>query len=182
MCTKMIHISNLFGKMLKPEKIPDIVSHLEKNRIWVLFLPCWSILSEKHLQYAILLALRDFKLHENRAKKINIQLLLRFFGENQISKVLKKARIEKNEPVCLIIFSEKNVDVKEKLDTVVSLLKKTNLMADLTDKFICKPDINRIMKLYGITSDELHAVSRNKNEIGNLSKLIFERMALAFLK
>jgi len=177
-----VYLGYLCGKVKDKKKLIDSISTLEKKDIFILVIPCWSIIDYSHINHAILLALRDFKTQEIKARKISLQILLRFLGENQIAKALSKIEISDNDPICILVITTLK-DMKI-LDHVKNILLEANAVYNLTKDFICQPDLDKIKALYSIKKEEINAVSRSDDErIEHLyKKIILERIALTFLK
>lgn len=162
--------------------VREMIDELEEKRIWISIIPCKIVLSRQQIESAIKLAIRDFLQNENRAKKINIQFILRFLGERQISSALEKIASLKDPNVCIVVFYPKTFSEKETVSILTRQLLE-NDTTNLTKSLRCKPDLSVIKNIYKVTKNEIRSVLRDKEDIKEgLIKIILERIALSFLR
>lgn len=118
-----------------------------------------------------------------KARKINIQFLLRFFGEKQIWEAFYKLDKINDNKSCLVIF----YDAAITKDSIIEVLERhfvsQGYVINLTSSYNCEPDITTVMNVYNISRNEVEAVSRNDISIQEkLIRILLERIALSFLK
>jgi len=158
-------------------RIEDLINkslELEKKNVFVQHYPCRLVLSEDMLPITARIAIMDFKLGYNKAKKISIQFLLRISGINQIQKAFNTVFKKEIDAFYIIVFTEDpNVSLNEIMEEYSNICFSSNN---------CVGDINEIKKLYNILEDEIKASQRpHETEMELLKKIILERVSTKFL-
>ncbi|MHA1590824.1 MAG: KEOPS complex subunit Cgi121 [Candidatus Njordarchaeales archaeon] len=172
----------LFCIVRKRSKMEEIINYLESRNIFLALLPCWLIIDLKIILHAVNIVLKDFKMGENRAKKPNLELLLRLAGTDQIREAIKFFEIKESEKYVIVVFASK--DASWNLDDVRTYLKRFSDAIEV-DKYInqCKPCIKRIIEQYRVTREEVRAIKRSYDNVNEwIEKILLERIALALLK
>jgi len=180
-----IHLRTIYAILTNKRKFEEIIQESEKAGIFITVIPCDLVISDLHLQYSINAAIRDFKFEQNIAKKISMQILLRFLGERQINIALKKATFEEGADICLIFTAEKHDDISTNkiAENIIKKAKSTGALEKISLTKRCRPDLEKIIEIYDIVSEELEAISRgDENQSELLEKIILERCALTLLK
>ncbi len=179
---KKFNFIYFFCSLLNKQKAEETIDILEKKNIWIAIIPCKIIINKIQVESAIQLAIRDFINEENRAKKINIQFLLRFFGEKQIVRVFEKLSKITDSSICMVAFY-KDLSRGDIIALLNELFIQKKIIRELTEDQICEPSLEEIKKIYNISDKEIEAITwDDAGLIVVLTKLILERIALAFLK
>ncbi len=171
----------IYGTIRNFDHFLNYAKKLEKEGLWLLVIPCHLIISDLQILHAVNLALRDFVLGQNTAKKISIQVLLRLLGESQISEAIKIVHPRANMIACVLIFY--SGEINNRLQSLISELENLGLITGITKKRICAPNIEKIKRIYDISEEEIRACIRRRDEkpLELIEKIILEKIALTFL-
>lgn len=147
----------IYGMLKDKEKLLSTIRNFEKQKIWIQPFPSWSILCEELIEYAVFLALEDFKHNKNIARKVNVEILLRFAGIDQIREAIRKFDIKEGEDIALIILnSQKEIkDIKEAFSNVS--------MNDIRKNSKTPPNLSKIKDLYGFTERYLKSIRKGRH-------------------
>lgn len=167
-----------YGILKNKEKLLRTIRRLEKQEIWIQPFPSWSILCKELIEYAVCLALEDFKQNKNIARKLNVEILLRFSGVDQIKDAIRKFDINEGEEITLVILNnrEEIQDVKESFRTIS--------MKDIRENSKVKPDLSKIKALYGFTGRYLKSISEGRQitERESVIRAIREQIGVLLIK
>jgi len=178
-----LHYLYLFGSIISKSLLDKVIKSLEKQGIWMALIPCKIILDTKQIDSAATLAIRDFVQNMQKARKINIQFLLRFLGERQIMEAFHKLSEINDNDYCFVVFYDPTLSKNEVVKILEEYCAKQNCINNLSDNYNCRPDIDTIMRIYDINHSEIEAVSRNNTPMREkFIKIILERIALSFLR
>lgn len=175
----------IYGVLNDPDLLFRFLKKIESISVFGAVIPCKLLAGETHLAYLIYRTIKDFEKNGKKAKKINIQFLMRFSVEDQISKLMSKIKIEKKMPICLIFFFNTrkiNNPIEKIYHSIIEQMLNNNIVSKLSDTPLCKPDINDIKKFYNISDSEIEAASRETDNLSILTRIIMEKIALVFLR
>lgn len=167
-----------YGILKNKEKLLGTIRRLEKQEIWIQPFPSWSILCKELIEYAVCLALEDFKQNKNIARKLNVEILLRFSGVDQIRDAIRKFDINEGEEITLVILNNKeNIqDVKEvfRNDSVEDIRKHSKIT----------PILSKIKALYGFTGRYLKSVRKGRQitERESIIRAVREQIGALLIK
>ncbi len=156
------------------KKLLDAVLEFEKRGVWIQYIPCEFVVSRRVLDIATVLALRDLNRGKMVARKLNLQVALRYFGRTQVRDVIPLLETSRGSKFAIIIISEDP-------DTILDALCEWGVIISLLDD--CIGDINRITEVFGISRDlfDRQKEGRKLGAVGLLERFVIERMATAFL-
>jgi len=170
------YIGFFLGHVKDSSKYIESVKDLEREGIFVQNFPCEYLLCEELLTIAANIAIRDFKLGENRAKKISTEFLLRLTGLSQIKEAFERFFDKEEFVAYFVVFSLKKVNLE--LEYVKEKIRGVDLREEK-----CEKNLNAIMKKYRVTENEIKSISRpylSNFEI--LKRVIIERIAYSIHK
>ncbi len=179
---KYLHVFVSISDPLYLKELEETIRSLEQKGIWIAIIPCKLILDLKQIASAANLTIRDFMQNQQKAKKINIQFLLRFLGESQIKDAFKKIEQIKDNNFCLVAFFNTVLHHENATKMLKEyLIKMSHISMVSQDK--CQPDIESIIHVYNVNEKEIESVSRHNAPFKeNLVKILLERIALSFLR
>lgn len=174
------HITSVSTKkaiLLEPELFMRESKYAKKLGIWIILVNPSLIISKFQLYTAILFAWRDFIFKENRAKKFEIQVLLRLLGRTQITELYKYNPLVKGEKYIALIVKE-NKSKKE-----LRIFTSLKFLDEFHDYEIVKSkELTKILKHYQIKERELEILARRlKDRKKALEMLIIESMCINYL-
>lgn len=132
----------------------------------------------EHIELAVLNALDAFQNNRNISRQLSIEILLYASGQRQISKALNMLGLKENLQNILVIAVGK---MKTSVENFIASILHS-LGGEVNDKKITDwsdDKIKTIIKAYGLTTEEIHAVQREGDELPEvINKILVERMAL----
>lgn len=177
---KVEYLGVLYGILKRKEALLEFIRRMERREIWIQPFPCWAVLNEKLLEYATFLAKKDFEKGINKARKLNVQILLRFTGDDQIRDAIQKLEIKNDQNLILAIVSKEESlkETKERIETksIMDILGKEDMNTT--------PDLKKIKLTFGFTPRYLSAIckSRERTDKEVIERALMEQMALLNIK
>ena len=175
---RLVHLSTFCVQVNDVDSLFDIVEFFEKKNVWIAIIPVDLVLDYEILENWIRMNLLDFENNENRAKKPNMNFLLRVTGKTQIREALKLVSFEKGDRVFLVVFAE--IFDKEKCDAIYEKLRARGIQV-FNIKF--SPNLERILRTFDIPEslvDDFASLYESRNKA--IKRFIIENSALAFLE
>jgi KEOPS complex subunit Cgi121 len=130
----------------------------------------------QHLYFAILNALTAFKNKTNKSKSLAMETMLYASAQRQIRKATEILGVKPGSPnVAVLIIGERTKDLESTLSKISKQIKAETdeTVLELTNKKIANTQ-----KIFGITKEELGAVTKERQTEKALTDLVIERMAL----
>jgi len=157
------------------DRLVDLIPVFERQGVWVQFLPCEYVISERAVRLGVLLAIRDFVYGENLAKKLSLQVCLRIFVKRQIRDVLKILN-EGGQKVYLVVVSRSTIS------NIFENIKSCGVAEEIQCS-ACYPDIDSIVAIYGLSWDIIRsqASSRGEDIRDIIEKIVLEKISTGFL-
>ncbi|MHA1665029.1 MAG: KEOPS complex subunit Cgi121 [Candidatus Njordarchaeales archaeon] len=177
----MIAIKNLtmkffYFRIISLDLFLKSIDKLPRKEFLLQPIPCWILLDQRILDIPFYLSIRDFYYGVNKAKKFNLQFLIRLAGTTQISEAIKRLKIEDKSNIILIFFYNRDLPID--FTGIINKIKGLQRIPKET----CKYDINKIIQKYNITTKEIELGKRFDEDIRNiLLKIIIERMSIGYI-
>ena len=153
---------NIIGFRAKIDSIEETLkqmNNIKKDGEIIQLLNADSIVSKNHIIHGVNQAFLAFDRGENLANDISIEIVLRCSAQRQISKAFNILGLnEGNINLCAIFV---NCNYTEELSSIFT-----------RDDDVFTADENKIKKIYGISEDELKAMSLEDIIIDRITKLI----------
>ncbi len=141
---------------------------MAQRRGFAQIVPARLIAGKKHLAAALEAATSAMRFKSNFAKTLNLEFLIRLFGEKQLGRAIEKAGFKDREPIVLIAEGG-----AEKL----AALKKEIGISETKYRFGDSKE--GLMRAYGVSQEELGAVSDLKNA---LEALVIEKISFVAME
>ncbi|MGQ4891968.1 MAG: KEOPS complex subunit Cgi121 [Candidatus Njordarchaeia archaeon] len=154
------------------DKFIDKIKKLEEKNIYIQPIPCDYIMDTELIEIAAKLAIKDFELGINKAKKISTEFLLRFTGRSQIREAIEEFFQPNQQTFMIVVFS----DTEElNMETLINELKQHGEPEEG-----CKKNLNAICDKFNILEEEIRAVKRpGESKEDAVKKILLERIALS---
>lgn len=153
---------NIIGFRAKIDSIEETLkqmNNIKKDGEIIQLLNADSIVSKNHIIHGVNQAFLAFDRGENLANDISVEIVLRCSAQRQISKAFNILGLnEGNINLCAIFV---NCNYTEELSSIFT-----------RDDDVFTADENKIKKIYGISEDELKAMSLEDIIIDRITKLI----------
>ena len=152
------------------------ISKKPSQNVEIQFFNAELIATWQHLYFAALNALTAFRNGENFSKSIAMETMLYASAQRQIRKATEIIGIKPNSTkIVALIIGEKPEEVKSTLPKISKQIgaKEDEAVLELTDQKTAK-----IKEAFGISSEELVAVTKGHNQQEALVDIIIEKMAL----
>ena len=146
----------------------------------VQFLDAEALISEKHLFFATLNAIKAFKQGRNIAQSLDIEILLYASAQKQIGEAIHSVGLRPRTSLMAVVL----VGEDEAATALATKRLQTIVPGDQDQSILCLADQKKIAvlnQLYGINAAEVGALSRMNNKEA-LQWLIIERAALLDVK
>lgn len=156
------------------DKIIEEIRKLETRGLYIQPFPCKYVLKEKLIEIAADLAVNDFEIKVNKAKKISTEFLLRITGKSQIHEAIRDffQTPREDNPYYIVIFTDGKDVTKKEIEEILAKFGKR--------KEHCIKDLNAIKEKYKIFEEEIKAVKRPREDIKDaILKLLLERISLS---
>jgi len=175
-CVKMLFGFKIIFGGVDRKKFVEEMLRLEKKNIWIQYIPCAYVICRRALEIATTYAIKDYFHKKMIARKLNLQVALRYFGMTQVRDVISILEGTEDDKVAIIIISED-------ADKVVAELCKRGIIRSLVDENECRADIARIIRIFGLSEDIIRSQSeaRQLNLVDILERFIIENIATKFL-
>ena len=170
--TKFIKILQQPSKIKNFDKFLDEIKKLEEKRVYIQAIPCKYIIDLEHIEVAAQLAIKDFELGINKAKKVSTEFLLRFTGKSQIREAIEEFFQNKEENFIIVAFADSD---EAEWGDVIKMLEYYRIPLEK-----CEKNLKAIMDKFNISKNEIKAVKRpRENEETAMKKILLERIALS---
>ena len=157
-------------------RIIDCILKFERKGVWIQFLPCEYVVSRRVVEISVILAIRDFLRGENIAKKLNLEIALRFFARTQVSEVIEILRCTLSQNVVLVIVCK--CEPRE----VLRELMDSRIVLEVKEQEV-EGNIDKILAIYGFDRRAVECQSRVRglDFVETLEKFVLEKMATRFV-
>ena len=155
------------------DRLVDAILLYERRGVWIQYVPCSVVVSERALRLAVVYAIRSFYRRRNISRKLNLEVLLRLFGRTQVREVLEILnRYSEEEGILVFLCSNP--------DQILNELVGSGVVRRIVG-YGFAPDVDVLMDLYGLSRDvvERQAEVRDVSFMDALECMIIERMAVA---
>lgn len=137
----------------------DLIDSIKKDGEIIQLLNADSIAGVNHVTHGVNQAFLAFSRGENLAKDISVEIVLRCSAQRQISKAFKILGLKEGEMnLCAVLVNCD--DYADELSSVFTL-----------DDSVLTPDDEKLMEIYGITSEEVKNISVEDLIIDRITKL-----------
>lgn len=156
-------------------RIPNIIDEWNRRGCWVQFIPACLTISAKSIILATRLALRDFIRGNNIARKLSLEIGLRFLARTQVREVLEILKSIVDICYWMIIVSKRNVK-----SIMEQIIDQKRIRVKDSSSCISRADLGLIAKVYKINEDMLEEIckTRGLSRHEALERIIMEKIAL----
>ena len=137
----------------------DKINSIKKDGEIIQLLNADAVVSKNHIIHGVNQAFLAFDRGENLAKDISVEIVLRCSAQRQISKAFNMLGLkEGNMNLCAVLINSN--DYTKELSSLFTL-----------DESVLSADVNKLMKIYKISSKELESMSVEDIVIDRITKL-----------
>ena len=137
----------------------DLIDSIKKDGEIIQLLDADSIAGINHVTHGVNQAFLAFGRGENLAKDISVEIVLRCSAQRQISKAFKILGLKEGEMnLCAVLVNCD--DYTDELSSVFT-----------SDDSVLSPDNEKLMRIYGISNDEVKGISVEDLIIDRITKL-----------
>lgn len=137
----------------------DLIDSIKKDGEIIQLLDADSIAGINHVTHGVNQAFLAFSRGENLAKDISVEIVLRCSAQRQISKAFKILGLKEGEMnLCAVLVNCD--DYTDELSSVFTL-----------DDSVLSADDEKLMRIYGISDDEVKGISVEDLIIDRITKL-----------
>ena len=137
----------------------DKINSIKKDGEIIQLLNADAVVSKNHIIHGVNQAFLAFDRGENLAKDISVEIVLRCSAQRQISKAFNMLGLkEGNMNLCAVLINSN--DYTKELSSLFTL-----------DESVLSADVDKLMKIYKISSKELESMSVEDIVIDRITKL-----------
>ncbi len=156
-------------------KISEIIDGWSRRSVWIQFIPSCLVISIRSIILAVQLALRDFIRGDNIARKLNLEIGLRYLARTQVREVLEIFRSISDAYYWLVVVSKENVETIAK-----QIIEQGEICERNDDICFSNVELDLIARVFEVDKclTEKTCKSRNLSQRKALEMIILEKIAL----
>ena len=169
------HFALLIGKITTDSCSATIKKlALAQQHRFVQIIPARVVAGVRHLEAALEHATSALKNKTSFSKNLELEFLVRLFGEKQLEKALQNAKFEEGEELVLVAAEKSKTKSKKEIAKIIN-----NLKFKETKKFELGKNKKELIDFYKISQEEIETLSDVENAIEGL---VIERVSFVALE